>query len=578
MIQPGLERIALLVKDLEFPWKAIHVAGTNGKGSICAHVASLLQKRNVRAGRFTSPHLVNRWDCIQIDGWGISKSKFMNAEKYFQRLNEAQNIQASDFEILTAIVFQIFTHERVKIGVVEVGMGGKLDSTNILNNQAVSVISKISYDHEGFLGNTLDEIARHKAGILRPNVPYVVNTSNEWNVRNVIEEIANEVGAGPLVHADTEDLRERIWSTSKWKNFASTLAPFQRDNAVLAYLAVEEALKGLGKSPSKVGQVVDAFKNKPFPGRFHNQGVPAVFGPDRTVLVDGAHNEDAAKALREYIGTSSKISGSRIGFGKSPMQDPGVLRTRKPITWVLAMSDTKDVDKFLATLVQDGDGVVTAKFGPVEGMPWVQAMDPQKILEAARRLHPNIAGVAVPEVGAHRALLAAKYLSSDDTLIVLTGSLYFVGTLMRELREKKYDEHGTSMDAIEAQERKRFAQLDPNSKMGHWDINRHAATEHVSSREDSMRQKLQDDVRELDDMLNSVQQESEDIRQDSVRRLEKACASPLSSDLSSTIQQGRNSLKERFQVDVDDIRMRVDALSALDSPNRRRGSGTRRES
>ncbi|KAF2793562.1 Mur ligase, partial [Melanomma pulvis-pyrius CBS 109.77] len=425
MIQPGLERIGLLLKDVHFPWKAIHVAGTNGKGSICAYASTLLSRRAIRCGRFTSPHVIDRWDCIAINDKTVDEAKFRTVEKHFLSLNQRENIGASEFEVLTATAFQLFNDEKVEVGVVEVGMGGRLDATNILNNQVVSVISKIAREHQNFLGNTLEEIAHHKAGILRPNVPYVVNPINEWNVHDVISQYAKEIGAGPLIHGDTEDLQRHLYASVYWHKFAGALEAFRRDNAVLAYLAVVEALKSMGQSTQKVREMLPGIRNKQFPGRFQSLTVDAVFGEHhRVILVDGAHNTDAALALKEHVGHNLRISNSNLEKQNRISRD-------RPVTWVVAMSDGKDALDYLSVLLEPGDNIVTTSFGPVDGMPWVKPMNSNDLLQVARKACPGITGLSIPVDGPFRALCAAKYLTDHDNPIVVTGSLYLVGDLLR---------------------------------------------------------------------------------------------------------------------------------------------------
>ena len=156
---------------------------------------------------------IGRWDCISIGNKPVEEALFRKIEKHYIDLNIKKGIKASNFEILTATAFHIFNEEQVQVGVVEVGMGGKLDATNILNNQVISVISKIARDHESFLGSTLQEIAHHKAGILRPHVPYLINPKNEKNVVSVINEYADEIAAGPRLEYDPPHLI--IWSSGK---------------------------------------------------------------------------------------------------------------------------------------------------------------------------------------------------------------------------------------------------------------------------------------------------------------------------------------------------------------------------
>ncbi|KAF3040799.1 folylpolyglutamate synthase [Didymella keratinophila] len=436
-IQPGLERISALLKDVTYPWKSIHVAGTNGKGSICHYASSMLVGRSVKVGKFTSPHLVDRWDCIQINGEPITEGKFRMVERHYNRLNEKLQIGASPFEILTAVAFTCFHDAKVKVGVVEVGMGGKLDSTNVLNNQAISVISKIARDHEGFLGNTLSEIAGHKAGILRPSVPYIINSTNEANVQSIIEDYAMSIGAGPRLSTTSWELQQRLYDSSKWNRATNKLLPFQQENLKLAVIAVMETLESMDKStnPKELAKTLLVNASHRNPGRQELLAAIPVFREashrENQILVDGAHNPDAARTLDEFVHNNMRL-------GQSPRAErPG---SGWPVTWVLAMTEGKDAREYLATILKPGDKVVTTTFGPVDGMPWVKPMDPQKLLETARSVEPSITGVHVPIIGALRALCTAKYISDRTARwapIALTGSLYLVGDLHRELRIRR---------------------------------------------------------------------------------------------------------------------------------------------
>src|SRR4051812_42901739 len=130
MIELGLGRISRLLRHTPQPWKAIHVSGTNGKGSICAYLSAMLHASGVRCGRFTSPHLIDRWDCITIDEQPVRESIFREAEALVMKRNEVEKIEASEFELLTATAFEVFYKEKVEMGVIEVGLGGRLDATN----------------------------------------------------------------------------------------------------------------------------------------------------------------------------------------------------------------------------------------------------------------------------------------------------------------------------------------------------------------------------------------------------------------------------------------------------------------
>lgn len=369
-----------------------------------------------------------------INNAPVDEPAFKRVEDHFIQYNQAEDIGASPFEIMTATAFTMFTDAKVKIGVIEVGMGGQLDATNILNNQAVSVISKIGRDHESFLGNTLAEIARHKAGILRPDVPYIVNPENERNVQAVIDDYAKEIGAGPRLYADTQKLRNDFYSKEQWRYFAGPLQAFQRDNAVLAIVAVKKAMEKFGGITDAV--ILDELKTVrfgSFPGRLQEMHIIPVFGLDRglgrTIIVDGAHNVDAAKSLDEFV----TRKGRKRWMNDNTRPPP----TRGwPVTWVLAMTDGKDAEGYLKTLLRPDDKVITTSFGPVDGMPWVQSMNPTALLEVAQRVQPSITGLAIPERSALRALCAARYLTDQDMPIVMTGSLYLMGDLHRELEGK----------------------------------------------------------------------------------------------------------------------------------------------
>ena len=142
MIELGLARISTLLRHTPQPWKAIHVAGTNGKGSICAYLSAMLNASGVRCGRFTSPHLIDRWDCITINDETVRESIFKDAESLVLGRNSTEKIGASEFELLTATAFEVFAKEKIEMGVIEVGLGGRLDATNAMENKAVTIISR----------------------------------------------------------------------------------------------------------------------------------------------------------------------------------------------------------------------------------------------------------------------------------------------------------------------------------------------------------------------------------------------------------------------------------------------------
>jgi folylpolyglutamate synthase len=403
MIDLGLARVGRLIQHTPQTWKAIHVAGTNGKGSICAYLSAMLEASGLSHARFTSPHLIDRWDCIAIDGKPVSEAVFRDAEEVVKERDREDRIGATEFELLTATAFEIFHRQKVEYGVVEVGLGGKLDATNVLKQKAVSVISKIGLDHQSFLGNTIEEIALQKAGIIRPGVPCVVDGSNQPSVLKVIEEHAREVGAElrfPSITSVTDAV-----TTEKFE-------PHQIQNLACAHLAFRLACP---EQDRPLTHFLPSITQRQWPGRLQKLDVSSITGNQREVLLDGAHNTQSAEVLAMYVERHLRSES-------------------EPVTWVLAATKGKDMDGIFGLLLKPGDQVAAVRFGPVDGMPWVKATDPAEVLQAASR---------------HGAQEAATYNAGDDVKgalkwasqaagnrpMVIAGSLYLVSSVLRALRE-----------------------------------------------------------------------------------------------------------------------------------------------
>ncbi|KAK5256123.1 folylpolyglutamate synthase, partial [Exophiala xenobiotica] len=210
MIKLGLQRISALLNPLfttypnTLPWKAIHIAGTNGKGSIASLISTFLSNSGYSVGRFTSPHLIDRWDCITLNQRVVERERFLAAEAKVRQRSESDNVGASEFELLTATAFELFTDAKVDVAVVECGLGGRLDATNVLRqgDVLVSVLAKVGLDHTEFLGDTVEKVAREKTGIFKAGVPVVVDGSNTPEVLDVVRERMAALGSsegGPFV-------------------------------------------------------------------------------------------------------------------------------------------------------------------------------------------------------------------------------------------------------------------------------------------------------------------------------------------------------------------------------------------
>ena len=404
MIELGLGRISRLLKHTPQSWKAIHVAGTNGKGTICAYLSAMLHASGVRCGRFTSPHLIDRWDCISINEKTVRDSVFREAEDLVMKRNKSEGIEASEFELLTATAFEVFARERIDMGVIEVGVGGRLDATNAMKQKAVTVISKIGLDHQALLGNTIEEIAREKAGIMRPGVPCVLDRSNPASVREVVEDYAKEIGTevtlSSMESAFLDELSEDDFEPHQWQNLACAYTAFH-----LAYTKVESPLHRL----------LPAIENINWPGRQQMVDIRSITGRRDMVLLDGAHNTQSADALGSYVGRRMREDGKRV-------------------TWVLAASQGKELDEILKPLLQQTDCVAAVQFGPVDGMPWVLPMPSEDILAAS-----TTAGVDVlQQYDAGEDVSAAlrwAVTAAAGGPVVIAGSLYLVSDVLRLLRD-----------------------------------------------------------------------------------------------------------------------------------------------
>ncbi|KAL4937967.1 hypothetical protein BDV06DRAFT_202008 [Aspergillus oleicola] len=411
MIELGLSRISRLLQQTPLSWKAIHIAGTNGKGSISAYLSHVLTSGGVRCGRFTSPHLIDRWDCITIDERVVQESLFRQVEAKVKLRDQTLGIGASEFELLTATAFEIFNHEQVEIGVVEVGMGGRLDATNVLNNVLVSVIAKIGLDHQAFLGNTIQQIAQEKAGILKPGVICVVDGTNSPEAISAIKDRIDELGLNAsIVHPDTPDsqlpslanlFRQNDFQTHQQANMSCAAAAL---NAVLPQI----------RTGLDANTLIPRFTSAEWPGRLQKIALQPLTTRKEPVLLDGAHNAQSAEVLGEYVDRKLRPSG-------------------KNATWVIAASLGKDVRPLFHSIIKPGDNVVSTTFGPVDGMPWVKAADPEELSQCVQ----DIEGIGEVQSLGKDILGALEWACSkaDGGPLVIAGSLYLVSDVLRLLRE-----------------------------------------------------------------------------------------------------------------------------------------------
>ena len=396
------------------PWRAIHVAGTNGKGSVCAYASAMISAAKIKCGRFTSPHLVDRWDCITIDEKPVNAGLFHEVEAAIKAKDHNENIKASEFELLTATTFEIFSREKIEVGIIEVGMGGRHDATNILQHPCVTVVTQIGKDHQAFLGESLEDIAYQKAGIIKQGARCVVDGNNLESVLNVLSRVAKDIGVASLsiVPRDTSE-SNKVWRVLKRDSFQ----PHQQRNICLAYEAV---IAYLSESCSTIEPqtVLPVIREVVWPGRLQMLSIASLSGRQQAVLLDGAHNVQSLEVLASYVNSLLRMDDD-------------------PVTWVFAASKGRSVQELLSCLVKSRDNIVAVEFGLVDSMPWVIPQKAQMITAAGEEL--GVSGeLRACTVGVREALILATQIAKDGPMVI-AGSLYLVSDVLRSLRQYEQD-------------------------------------------------------------------------------------------------------------------------------------------
>ena len=424
----GLEKITSLLSGLDNPQdqlKVVHVAGTNGKGSVCAYLTSSLVASGLKIGQFTSPHLIDRWDCMTLNNNVIPYTKFLEIERTVTEISVKKDVNASPFEILTACALTYFVEENVDIAVIETGMGGLLDATNVFKSPLVSIITPISLDHTAYLGTTISAIAKHKAGIIKHQCPVVIAPQPN-RVHDVIAQKANEVES-PLhvalgywrTPAQTRYLVENVRFTDADYQATPILSVVPGISGSEQSVNVACAVKALSLLRTKYRKITEDAVQKGIasatvPGRMEwvRFEVPEGRVP---MLLDGAHNPASCQALGEYVGT---------------------LRRDAPVIWVVAFSKGRDLLSCMSKFVQREDSVVCVEFGPVDGMGWVEAVDDRMIADVAKELMARVDRVPLFGRNLGAAIRwAIKETKERKGMLVGTGSLYLVGDIHRLRRD-----------------------------------------------------------------------------------------------------------------------------------------------
>ncbi len=387
--QPGLERIQILLERLGHPqksFKSVLVGGTNGKGSTAATLASILNTSGMTTGLFTSPHLTYFSERFWVQGYPLG-DPFIASMLHFLK-PVAEEVEATFFEITTALGCLLFADSDVKIAVMEVGVGGRFDATNALDPE-LSIITGIALDHVQYLGNTLEKIAFEKAGIMRANK--VCLTAAQGAALSVLEQQAKEKGAS-LLSLGREiqvALNNMTWSGTEvmvkntWGELAvhsPLLGLHQVNNLALAVSAAQV----LGASEKVIQQGVTATK---WPGRLE-----VLSYKDRKVVLDGAHNPDAAQVVKRTL----------------------LALNDKPVTLVFGVAQDKDIAETLKPLAELAQTIIFTK-----ALQSPRAANPHDLAKLATQANMVFED---PREAIEKAVEI-----SQDGIILVAGSLYLIG-------------------------------------------------------------------------------------------------------------------------------------------------------
>lgn len=418
----GLDSMRELCSRLGNPQdelRFVHIAGTNGKGSVLAYVSTILKEAGYRVGRYLSPTITDYRERFQIDGRFITQSGLC---KYLEQVKEAAEAMVAEgkphptpFEVETAVAFLYFLDKKCDIVVLETGLGGALDATNVVKTTVAAAFASISMDHMAILGDTLEKIALIKAGIMKDRC-YVVTARQDPAVAKILKQAAL-LRKCKLYTADAERAKQVYYGVTKqrftyagYKNLEiSMLGKFQIENAVVAV----ETIQVLAKAgfPVKEEALRRGLLLTSWPGRF------SVIGKKPLFIADGAHNEDASRRLAESL---------QFYFAE------------KKMIFILGMLKDKEYEKVINNTCNMAEHIITVT-PPIRE----RAMPAYELAQAVRECNGNVTVAdSVPEAVEIAYLLASR---EKDAVIVAFGSLSYLGELMKVVEHRdtiRRDDHG----------------------------------------------------------------------------------------------------------------------------------------
>ncbi len=397
--KPGLERteqLLALMNNPEKKLKFIHIAGTNGKGSTASMTANVLLKSGYKVGLYTSPYIFEFNERMRVDGVNISNQELAEITDFVKPLAESMEDKPTEFELVTCIAFEYFYRHRCDIVCLEVGMGGELDSTNVIEPPVASVITNIGLDHTDFLGDTLEKIAQTKSKIIKSNSTVVLYRSNT-EVETVIEERCNEVNAR-LVKADFDAVvpieATLEYQSFDWKNLKEIKLPLLGEHQlknVATVLTLTEVLRNKGYKITDEA-LRDGLESAVWQGRFEIVCRSPLF------VVDGGHNPQCIESLVKNVKSYIK---------------------NRPIIVLTGVLADKDYDSMYREMADIADEFITVT------PPNPRALTSDKLAEYLRTLGVNATPCQTVEDGVALAMEKANTCGA----VIAYGSLYMVADI-----------------------------------------------------------------------------------------------------------------------------------------------------
>ena len=399
-----IKSLCELLNNSQNNFPSIHIAGTNGKGSTATLIANILKEAGYKVGLYTSPYITNFNERIKINNEPISDQDLDILITKLRNLAEEKNLEVTFFEFTTAIAFEYFSNNNVDISVIEAGLGGKLDATNILDS-IISVITNIGLDHTSYLGETKKEIATKKAGIIKPNQIFITGEHNE-ELRNYFKEICNKnntefIYTNDIISASIirKNLDNQTFITSGIINTTLTtklLGNHQIENILIALATIKQFENQRNISIPKTA-IKQAIESTTLPGRIQ------ILSKSPLIIIDAAHNPAGINALVNFI---------------QPLKNKKTL--------IIGIAKDKDHEKMLKPLAPLFKQIITTEgnFKPTNS---------NELLKKTIPFNNNL--ISIPDV--KEAIQEALSTSNQEDTILITGSMYMISDALKYLERSK---------------------------------------------------------------------------------------------------------------------------------------------